>query len=189
MVESKVIWNRVSLLLLSLPFSLSSFPNVSTPLILLLASAVYLALQILVLRLMKASRVSEDHKAQLSPGVSSPKSMVLHKGWAGNGDALCSFWRLALRLCNSRLMIRSEGFSEHSGREGKNTSSLGGFHHDSCTTSAIYLNSSHVSYPRFITALKTPLHFTMLKNKFLHSWGNIYFLRAMARNTVSFRAT
>lgn len=53
-------------------------------------------------------------------------------------------------------------------------SSLGGFHHSACTTSAVYQNSSHVSHPKFITALKTPPYVTMLKNKFLYSCRNIF---------------
>lgn len=123
----------------------------------------------------KSSRLSEDHWAQLTPGIISPKSMELHEGWAGTSDVFWIFRHPALQLCNSRLMILTEGFSEHSRGERKNMSSLGGFHHSTCTTSAIYQNSSHVSYPGFIPALKTPPYFTMLKNKFLHSWRNIFF--------------
>lgn len=123
----------------------------------------------------KSSRLSEDHWSQLTCGIISPKSMELHEGWAGTSDVSWIFWHAALELCNPRLMIHTEGFSECSRGERKNISSLGGFHHSSCTTSAIYQNSSHVSYPRFITALKTPPYFTTLKNKFLQSRRNIYF--------------
>lgn len=96
----------------SLLFFLLPPPHFLTPPLHLynsLASTDSLALQILMLNLMKSSRL--NHWARLTPGIISSKSMELHEGWAGTSDVFWVFWHPASELCNSRLMIYTvQGF-------------------------------------------------------------------------------
>lgn len=124
----------------------------------------------------EVKQAQQRSPVQPTAAVTSPRPTELRRWWAGTCDVFCSFQHPALELCNSELVLQSERFSEHSFGERKNMSFLGGFHHDTCTRAAIYLNSSHVSHPRFITALKTLLYFTMLKNKFFPQLGKYIFL-------------